>query len=289
VGVVWAAASVIPFAGIATYAAGKIQMRDRYAGVVPDLLGQLQAQVPLPTAALLAVGIPLAAWSAWRSSDRSGPGSRAPSSRARTAILAGWLVLPVALTVITNAGTDNFPLFFLALAVVAARPGRWFAGASMLTWAGLLALRVGDDLRVPTNTVADQVSTVLARACTKGEVCVIVSEQGLYHPMSDDPGRLGTFLAGRDLVTIVPLNKARTLTRAPNALVTWDCGDGNARLLQRFLQDLGEAEVPTAKTPRDGRGRPPSGRRGAGRRKAMAPAIGLQGPEQHRKPVRGLA
>ena len=52
------------------------------------------------------------------------------------------------------------------------------------------------------------------------------------------------------------------------------------------LQDLGKAEVPAAKTPRDGRGRPPSGRRGAAPRASFrgcgqAPHVSAENAGSH--------
>jgi hypothetical protein len=158
--------------------------------------------------------------------------------------LVAWGLAPLGLFAAFHTGLDNFPLFFVAFALVAGLGlGRWpaLAMVAVVAWAGTTAARARDDLGPPVDLPSRRVTALLDATCPSrraGAECVVAVDQGLFFPGSEEPGMLELFLLREDAVRIVPLHDRRRLMAAkPAALATWHCEgmtDGRARGDERF-------------------------------------------------------
>jgi hypothetical protein len=232
VALAWAVASAIPLPLLPSYLGGKAAIRERYAIEVGGLATQLRVGLGWGVAALATVALGL--FVARRL--RAGRGvevrpatlsSEGESGRFDTLLLGSWLVLPFVLFGVTGAGLDNFPLLHVAISLGVAHALRatpaavWLAVAS---WAVVTTWQVSRDREEP-EAAAPRVAALLDEACPERRArapCVIVADQGLFFPGSEEPGRLELFLAREEGVRFVSLHRPG-MAAAANAVVTWDC------------------------------------------------------------------
>ncbi len=244
---VWALAAIPAVRGLSGYATAKVGLLARYTVSVPDLLTQVPAHLGVSGLAFVVLGIALRI-----------RGARPPYDTARITLITGWLVLPLVASAITGAGLDNFPLFFAALVLVAApgsdewgtTPQRVVTALVVAGWLGSLGVRLASATETAP-TARERVVALLDATCPGRSAlasgapappgggtppCVIIVDQGLFHPFAEDD-TLELYLAGEDRVRLVPLHqiaRAAVASQPPTALITWDCGARNDLWRQRF-------------------------------------------------------
>jgi hypothetical protein len=250
--VVWAASLVVALAGIAPYLLMKVASRDRYASMLPDVLAQVGSDlgtVPGIIAALGAVACIIS------------------QRRLVVGLLVGWITLATALVLITRVGTNNFPVYGSALAILGGWGlSRWprlgvagALGALMLAhipqWVPETSLRAdsrrflralhipfdpgpGNYYRPHTAAGGAEVLALIRASCPNVETtCELVVDQGLFHPYGEDPsGRLERFVAGIDHVRVSELKWSLADTRGekPAALAHFRCGDRDRSWRDRY-------------------------------------------------------
>ncbi len=229
----WAIAALAPLPLLRGYLAGKAAVRERYAVEVAGLAPQLAVHLGVVAAALLGVSV-VAAVVARGSATGPRPDAGALDARdrrLRAALLAGWLAVPFVLAAASRAGLDNFLLLYVGLGVVAARGlGTRVRGRPVLAWIAVVALvltsgaRLAADL-APTAPAPPRVATLLDETCPRRgpkKPCLLVADQGLYFPGSEEPGRLELFLLREDAVRFVSLHRPQ-MAAAAAAVATWEC------------------------------------------------------------------
>jgi len=257
VAAVWLLASLPALSELPEYLRAKALARDRYSLAVPDLQHQLLAVL----GALSSVGA-LVGLLPWLRRWRPTPAR---------AWLAAWIVLPLGLVALFQAGLDNHTVFGPALAIAAGcgvagveRTGLRRALAA-LSVPGALLLQVplvapasledsGVSFLPGFGSFMDQedinafvrpyevfgrqeVRGLLEATCAGAEPggCRILVDQGLFYPFVEDVGELELFLLGEERVDLVPLWEARLpdLAPRPHAMATYDCASGDDLWRQR--------------------------------------------------------
>ena len=245
---VWGLALRVPFPLLARYLGSKMDVRDRYAGGVRFIGAQLWTDLQPAACALLLLGFVLAL----RRRRGDDPLAGSPGRLARWFLLGAWAVGGVVAWAIFRAGIDNFPLFFVAIALYAgsglASLGRpWPMVLVGLGWIGAVAVGAVHDLRPPpsrdgtvetsSETPIQRLEALLNATCPNRAKtpCLIVADQGLTYPASEDPGMLQLFLMKEDGVRLEGVHQPRKSGRMkPAAVATWTCPDGDAVWHDRF-------------------------------------------------------
>ncbi len=227
----WLLGSLVPLPLLRTYLGGKMGVRAHYAAVVeglPTELGHLVGVVPA-LIALVGIGLLLAV--------RPPATGGGPDARLRAVVVGGWLLAPLAILAVFRTGLDNFPLVFVAVALLAgrglggARPA-WRStgvGLAVAGWALGLASNVREDLTPPSAPNAShRVAALIDATCptrTARQGCTVVVEQSLFYPRAEEPGWLELFLMDERALRLVPLHQRGLAARGvPAALATWECG-----------------------------------------------------------------
>jgi len=251
----WSLGAAVHAQGIEGYLVAKAAAHDRYVAQVPDILVQLRSNLGGLPLVLALLGLVAAL-------------GRRP--RAVPSLMTLWLALGLGMAAVFGAGMDNFPLFFVALSVLAGIGfSRWLG---MLAWLPVVAYawsclpnwmpalsptdpraqslaQLGVDLRagpldysLPYQGLGlrEQIALIEATCPDHGQECHLVVDQGLFVPFAEDPGQLETFIAGLDHVQIwetrMP-SKALQHTE-PDALVHFDCGAADQPWRERFAGSL---------------------------------------------------
>ena len=136
--VMWGLALGVPFPQLARYLGSKMEVRERYAGGVRFIGAQLWTDLQPVACVLLVLGLFLVFRRGTKDDSISGSAGVGP----RRFLLAAWVVGGVVAWATFRAGIDNFPLFFVSLALVAGRglasvQRRWPMALVGLGWAGL--------------------------------------------------------------------------------------------------------------------------------------------------------
>jgi len=239
------AVSALPALGdLAPYLAGKLEVRERYAEQVEPLWVQLDVLVGLWTGVPAVIGAGL-----WL---RSRP------SPAPLGFLAVWALGPVAVWAVFRAGLENFLVLAPALALAGGlglarhRHGVLLSalGAGLLwtvqfvptgpaeaIWGRLPGTTPGwyresllDLYRPWSGYGAGEVRDLLDATCPSAEPrrCLVVVEDGLFHPDPEDPGRLGLFLMHEDRVDLRIAHQDRGPLPGAAAVVRFACAGRTA-------------------------------------------------------------
>jgi hypothetical protein len=242
------------------YLSAKAQARSHYAQQVPDLWNQVPTQLGTLALVVGVLGAALAMRKDLRLSTTDGIRS----------LLVSWVFLPFLLFVAFRVGLDNFPLFAVALATLAAlglhnQPRvaaplafTCFCVAWLPQWAPspdagttpdaiLRALGIRNEARRgnyyrPLRTYGGpDVLQVLDAVC-RNDVppCNLAVDQGLFVPYTETPGQLELFLSSADEVELWDLREPRQdLPDHPmDALVHFDCGEHDAPWRERHPRSL---------------------------------------------------
>lgn len=257
--VCWGLALRIPFPQLTRYLGSKMDIRERYAGGVRFIGEQVWTDLQPAASLLVLLGVGLALLAQRRvAALRSAGEEKYPlwgtvGLGARRFLLGTWVVGGVAAWATFRSGIDNFPLFFVALALVAGSGmavlrWRWMVVLAALGWAGSLAVGVKHGLAPPAAGAVDgpaspvespieRLQALLNATCPNRakSPCMLVADQGLTYPASEDPGMLQLFLLKEDSVRLEGVHQPRKGGRMkPAAVATWTCRDGDAVWHDRF-------------------------------------------------------
>jgi hypothetical protein len=241
----WVLAAAIVLPSLRRYVGGKIDVRARYARVVEAPWEQVWMHLGAVSATLVGIGLVALAFARLRPAApprETRPAAPAGASRLRRLLLAGWLLVPLGLLAVFRSGLDNFPLFYVALALVAGaglgtRPG--LALLAVVGWVGATGARFLGDVTAPAAPPAEgRVEALLDATCPDRGVtpCLVIVDQGLFHPRSEEPGLLEAFLLREDHLRVAPLVERHPPgpPAPPAALATWSCGARDAAWIDRF-------------------------------------------------------
>lgn len=238
----WALALTVPYPEFRSYVLGKLDLHDRYSLAVPALLPQLKEQFGWFLLGCVALGAAnvaasLLAWRRW-------------SPSLRTATLTAWFGGSLVMYAIVRCGMDNFPLFYVAVALIAgaglAQPppfmptGPFRKIAVLLPVAGWFWVTGGHALDEATGPrpvlPSTRLTALLDETCPNRRPqrrCVLLTDQGLTAPRSEEPGQLELFLMGERFVALRTVYQPEALTMKPAALASWSCGADDALWRQR--------------------------------------------------------
>ena len=250
---VWVIASAPAAWEAQGYLAAKLAARERYAIDVPALLVQVPLTIGFVPGLTVLFGLVAL--------------RRAAVDR----LLATWALVPMVLFVGFRAGIDNFTTGVVALVILAApgldRYGRiadvgpllsltlavlvqWVPspapGSTVARVAGMLSLPAQDNLknyaRPHTGWGAEDIRALVDESC-RGRPCRIGVGQGLFRPHGEDPGRFETFLSGLDGVELADLRDRAGPPMGLDAVVSWECPDGDGPWFRRFPSARGNVQM----------------------------------------------
>jgi hypothetical protein len=211
----WALASAPLWPTFAQYVGGKAGVRERYAMTVEGLGHQLLFHLGPGGCALVLLGAALL---------------RVRPPVPLGVLVGGWAAAALGLYAAFRAGLDNFPLLYVAAAVVAGAglgARTWATGLAVAAWLAYTGVTAWHDLTGPPKP--DQAATIarlLDETCptrSPASPCVVVADDGLFAPFPEEPGRLELFLMGEEATRVTSLRETRMNGPAPHAFATWSC------------------------------------------------------------------
>ncbi len=237
----WGLALLVPLPDFRGYVLGKVDMHDRYAMAVPALLPQLVDHLGPVLGVCVAVGLVASLVASLRPLPSPVP------SALRAVLLASWLAGSLVLYAIVRCGLDNFPLFYIGIALLAgdglARLAPFgIVGRLAVALPVVAALATGsrtalDELTLPRPPLpSTRVAALINAACPErrpSRRCLLLTDQGLFAPRAEEPGQLELFLMDEPFVTLRSVYQPAALYNEPAALGAWTCGADDAIWRQR--------------------------------------------------------
>lgn len=235
----WTLAALVPAPIFADYVKGKLGVAERYGEDVPGLAAQLLDHLHGAGIVLIGLGLGSLAFEALRRAPGLSPHDRAdcpiapPARRFVRLVLASWVLAALAMYAVIRCGIDNFPLFYVGLALMAAaglsggQAGPWLSALVTLVWLQDTALRVYQDLTHHPDLPSTRVVALLDATCPDRSVrhrCVVIVDGGLFVPRSEEPGGLELFLMQEAAVDLMDIRQRRATGMRPDAVATWACG-----------------------------------------------------------------
>ncbi len=227
IGVVWAAAAVVPLLQLPEYLSAKLGARARYAEALPGLWEQLAGLFGTPALSVLLPGLALLVWRRPRAMPAVGW------------LLAGWVGIALLLWGVFRAGLDNFTVICPAVAVgaawglarvkaqvnaVAVLPfalaflPQWLPSQTMRSLTGMPGVtdrfvnpHPRNHYRTWDGYGGEDVRGLLDSVCPATGRCRVAVDQGLFAPYTEDPGALELFLLGASDVDLINLREPRPL------------------------------------------------------------------------------
>jgi hypothetical protein len=246
----WALVLPIALSDFGEYLQAKGFAKARYARSVPELSHQLSAQLGPILLMIALLGLSCAV------SRKSG----------RLGLLSlAWVLLSILLYGHFRAGLNNFTPMAAGLCILSAvglshRLGAWggrlalaaFVFSYALQWlpppdpegpkkGQLLSLTrpsAPGNFAIPyTGFEAELVASLVRSSCPDPDApCIIVADQGLFHPFSEDPsGQLERFLARLDSTAVIDLSQPgmQPPLQAPAGLSRFTCGERDDKWRER--------------------------------------------------------
>lgn len=226
VALAWGVAAAVPLPLLRGYTSGKIGLHDRYASAVPPLLPQVldHLGVFLLACAAISTGLGLVAVLA-----RTAGSAPRPKLDLMFVTLASWISGSLVMYVVVRCGLDNFPLMYVAIAIaVGSGPGHpLLALVPFASWLVVTSTRTLDELGPGPPLPSSRITELLDATCPERgprRRCVIVTDQGLFVPRSEEPGELELFLLREVDVVLLTVHQRQAMVVKPAALASWSCG-----------------------------------------------------------------
>lgn len=224
---------------LAPYLEGKFAIRESYAARVAPLHQQLITLIGPWVGVPAVTGAALWAWTR-------------PTHRVLWT-LGAWTLGPIAAWAVFRTGLENFVVLAPALAIaggVGLASGRRGLLAASVGFALLTGVQVvpppvaeavwgrlpgttpgwyreslGDQFRPWSGYGATELPQLLDAVCPTSAArrCLVAVERGLFHPDSEDPGRLGLLLLDEQRLDLHPVGQRDRLLPGAAAVVRFDC------------------------------------------------------------------
>lgn len=224
----WGVAALVPLPLLRGYTAGKLGLHDRYANAVPPLLPQLVDHLGGFLLICAVMSVVLGLGRAVVSGKGKGP---ATSQFGMVGTLTLWAVASLLMYAVVRCGLDNFPLLYVGTAIAVGAALRFahpvVALVPVAGWLVLAGARTLEELGPSPPLPSSRVTALLDATCPdRGpkQRCVVVTDQGLFTPRSEEPGELELFLMRESSVVLLTVHQRQAMVLKPAALATWSCG-----------------------------------------------------------------